>query len=1245
MKKRMKTYTYRRILGFTLLILVLAGVAPLLTTVVRAQSVALITGYPSYVYPGSVVTVTITAYLPGLYTLYLANSNTTPFTVWASQSINIPSPGNYSVSLQLPKKLPDLSKPPKLWILIYLGTVRMDSKSADIYPLIEVSPPATTIVAFNGAFNSVTVYGYGFDPTSSVNEVVFISVNYSGYTKNYTVTSPNNKAGSDGSFNITVSFSESFYIAGGLYNVNVTSDTIYANSTKLGSLRIDPQAVITNGTTHGSLYGNGRCDSTACELDSIYVYGYGFAPNSSIVNIQLVNRNYTGVNYNFTPPPDNIKTDPNGKFSSSILSSYFRTNMSAGDYYLVVYQAPAPQTFNSTSNIPLGKSGSVSLTLPNGVNVSATTFVSGSWVYQVMSSTMSFNKDQVLSISFTYGGSSYMLSANINTANKSEVLFALYNTTTVPYVQLFNVSVASAYNDTLKAYAASLYFNITPLVHNYSSDDVAPYPPGSYVFYATFYNYSNQILLVLRQYTFNISYANLSIVFTAPDGTTLSWYFVYPDNYTFDGVSVLSASVPAPLPSYGGFSHQISFTYNASTNMSTLKVVLIPLFTAQYSFLNQYYLVRPLLVILKPAPAPGPYMPGQSLTIAVYGFGPSSPWPVAVAVNNITILLDDAVLNASVPLGKDGNATIVNVVLPSVITFGVHYLKGRDSWGYEYTEAIIIGVVSYWMKLTGDKTSPLVSARYGDKSLVVCPCPETYVGLKFCDQCAVYTGVCDYLGDNISIIVSGLVPGETVTFYFGGIVVGTAVANQSGIAISPPITIPTVPAGVYQLSVYGSVSGYKTVDYFYNTTAYLPGVYPQVYPKIVLTDLNIVNISPIIVGSGIVRVIGTGFTPGISIVGVLANDTDAISSVNTHVSRWTADSNGVLTASYPGVGVITPALWIPVIEPGAYAIKLIFFNGSTYGATMAGYVFVINNLSRVATTEQVSSIVSSSTAAILQALSSLDNKLSASIAELSGRLDTLISLLTSLNSSLSTQISSLSSQIASARSDILNSISSARSDILNSIASARSDILNSISSVDAKVSALQTSVAGLSDKIDSLTTTINSVVATLTNVTSGLNTVLSQLKSLSDQLTGTLATLTTTVSGLSTAVNDLKTSIATVSSKIDTVNSKIDTLSGTLTTLSNTLNTVNSKVDTLSGAVSTLSNNVNTVSSKVDAVSSKIDTASSSLSSAISDVKSSLSSQLGTASIVLYIAVVLALLSFIFALLSYLSVRKATISK
>ncbi|MEM4965817.1 MAG: hypothetical protein QXS45_03480 [Sulfolobales archaeon] len=1226
----MKTYTYRRILGFTLLILVLAGVAPLLTTVVRAQSVALITGYPSYVYPGSVVTVTITAYQPGLYTLYFA-SNTTPYTVWASQSINVPTPGNYNISLLLPKSLPNLTSPPVLQILLYLGPNLQDNKSAYIYPLIEVSPPATTIVTFNGTFNNVTVYGYGFDPNSSVSAVVFTSVNYSGYIKTYNLTN-STTAGSDGSFNITVNFSTSFYIAGGLYNVNVTSNATYAANTMLGSLRIDPQAVITNGTRYGSVYGNGRCDSIACELNSIYVFGYGFAPNSSIVNIQLVNRNYTGVNYNFTPP-GNLTTSPDGNFISSSLSSYFQTNMSAGDYYLVVYQAPAPQTSTNSSNIPLGTSGSVSLTLPNGVNVSATTFVNGSWVYQVMSSTMSFNTNQVLSISFTYGGSSYMLSANLNASNTSQVLFALYNTTTVPYVQLFNVSVALAYSSSLNASAASLYFNITPLVYNYSSGDVPPSPPGSYVFYATFYSYSNQILLVLRQYTFSISYANLSIVFTAPNGTTLSWYFVYPDNYTFNGVSVLSASVPAPLPSYGGFSHQISFTYNASTNVGTLEVVLIPLFTAQYSFLNQYYLVRPLLVILQPAVAPGPYMPGQSLTIAVYGYGPSSPWPVAVAVNNITILLDDTVLNASVPLGKDGNATIVNVVLPSVISFGVHYLKGRDSWGYEYTEAIIIGVVSYWMKLTGDKTSPLVSAGYGNKSLVVCPCSETYVGLKFCKQCAVYTGVCDYLGDNISVTLSGLAPGETVTFYFGGIVVGTAVADSNGVA-SLSFTVPTVPAGVYQLSVYGSVSGYRTVDYFYNTTAYLPGVYPQVYPKIILTDLNNISLLPIIVGSGIVRVIGTGFTPGISIVGVLANDTDAISSVNTHVSRWTADSNGVLTASYPGVGVITPALWIPVIEPGAYAIKLVFFNGSTYGATMAGYVFVINNLSRVATTEQVSSIVSSSTATILQALSSLDNKLSASIAELSGKLDTLTSLLTSLNSSLSTQISSLSSQIESARSDILNSISSARS-----------DILNSISSVDAKVSALQTSVAGLSDKIDSLTTTINSVVATLTNVTSGLNTVLSQLKSLSDQLTGTLATLTTTVSGLSTAVNDLKTSIATVSSKIDTVNSKIDTLSGTLTTLSNTLNTVNSKIDTLSGAVSTLSNNVNTVSSKVDAVSSKIDTASSSLSSAISDVKSTLSSQLGTASIVLYIAVVLALLSFIFALLSYLSVRKATISK
>ncbi|MEM3961066.1 MAG: hypothetical protein QXQ36_04300, partial [Sulfolobales archaeon] len=154
------------------------------------------------------MTVTITAYQPGLYTLYLANSPTEPFTAWASQSINVPTPGNYSISLQLPKKLPNLNTTPTLWILLYLGPTLQDNKSAYIYPLIEVSPPATTIVAFNGAFNSVTVYGYGFDPTSSVNEVVFISVNYSGYIKTYPATAT---AGSDGSFNITVSFNIILY--------------------------------------------------------------------------------------------------------------------------------------------------------------------------------------------------------------------------------------------------------------------------------------------------------------------------------------------------------------------------------------------------------------------------------------------------------------------------------------------------------------------------------------------------------------------------------------------------------------------------------------------------------------------------------------------------------------------------------------------------------------------------------------------------------------------------------------------------------------------------------------------------------------------------------------------------------------------------------------------------------------------------------------------------------------------------
>ncbi|MGC9148796.1 MAG: hypothetical protein ACP5GI_05085 [Sulfolobales archaeon] len=1257
---------YKTIYVLLALLVLIAPLATLMTPV-KAQ-VATIASVSTPVYPGEPVTVTLTVTQGNILLNVTLASDSVPTYVWASQAVYAAQPGTYVVALTLPKELPGLSSPPTLYVIVYLGATPQDVKYVPIYPKIEVSPPKTTNVDEKGATKSVVVSGYGFDNGATVTEIVFDNLNYPGTVYNVPVTIT---VGPYGNFSTTVKLLDitGVGIPSGSYNVTVTASGVtYIDYLKNATLEILPQAiiyaspnppVIEPNSGGGRVYAHGRCDASVCEYNYVYVYLYGFPPKSSVPMIQLVNRNYTGINYNFTLDPTTNKTDVNGYLVINLGTSSTLFNMSAGDYYVVVYVSPAPQTFTNSTTIPLGKKGTVPLSLPNGAKVSAVSYVKGNWDYVVKSSDTSYTITDTLRIDFTYGGYSYRLAANWNTTS-GNVTFALYNTSTLPYTQLFNVSVASAYNDTIKANVSVVYFNITPLAYDINSSDTPPSPAGSYVFYASFYGYPNQILLVLRQYQFVISYANLSILLKAPDGTVFSWYYEYPGNYSFDGVSKLSAKVPPK--EYAGYEYRICFSYDASTQLATLKVKLTSLALTSYPFLNQYYLVRPILLILSPASAPGPYMPGQALVVAAYGYGPSYPWTTAIPnapflYNNLTIRLDLTVLNASLPLGSDGNATYAYVYLPSQLTFGVHYLKGTDSWGYEYTEAIIIGVAAYWAKIVFGKYSPdnRVSAGYYNNARIeACPCPESQgvVGMKYCGACAVYAGDCDYLGDYVQVVVSGLAPGENVSFYFGGVYRGSALADANGMA-SIVFVVPTLPSGTYIISVVGSVTGYKEVTFFYNGTAFLSGVNPIVYPKILLVDLGVKLgvladnsttrvASPIIVGSGIVKVVGTGFTPGVQFLAVLINNTDATASVNNNVGRWNANADGVLVAYSVAGRVIEPGLWIPMMEPGKYLVELLYLppGSATASVTMGGYVFVINNISIMATKDDLAK----ATSQILSSLSALDTKLSASLTELSGKLDTAISQLGGLSENLSslsskvdaltTAVSALSSDLSKTRSDILSAISSVDtkvSALQTAVSSARSDILSAISALDTKVSAL-------SSKIDTLATS-------LTNVTSGLSTVLSQLKDLSDRMSSTLATLTTTVSGLSTKIDTVSSAVSDLKNAVASISSKVDSVSAAVSDVKSAVGALQTSVNNVASAVNSVSSKVDSVSSKVDTVSSKVDSGFADLKKSLSDTQSALSSQLSTASIVLYVATVLALLAFVFSLLAYLSMRKATAAK
>jgi|GEM_PF-782393 len=1260
-------------------ILLLTGAFVGLVTPVQAQ-VASIVSVSTPVRPGETVTVTFNV-LQGNVLINVTLGNADLSSIWVSQAVLAQTPGTYTVSVTLPTSLPGIGSPPTLNVSIFLGGTLQSSTTVSIYPKIVVTPPKTTNVDAFGVFQNLNISGYGYDPRTNVTFINLSSVTYPGLNYNVSLNTTVT-AGSDGSFLVTLNIGSNISpispdgrpegIAGGKYNVSATTDATYANMTEPGVLEILPQALIYDAKagTYGRVYANGRCDSQLCDQNRIGVYLYGFPPNSSVPQIQFVNRNYTGVNYNFTFDPSTNKTDSNGFTYLNLTYSSTQTNMSAGDYYIVVYVSPAPPPQQPSSSpptsVPLGKKDTVTLSLPNGANVSAVSYVSGKFDYVQKAPDLSYTITDTLKVDFTYGGYSYRLAANWNSTT-GKVTFALYNTSTLPYTQLFNISVETAYNDTYKANVSVVYFNITPTLNYtaYPDNDTPPSPApdnNNYTFWGSFYLYPNQILLVLRQYQFVLSYANLSITLTAPDGTKFSWYFEYPGNYTYDGVSVVSANVSQ---TYAGYKYDISFSYNASNQSATLSATLTSLVTptpTPYRFLNQYYLVRPVLVILSPHPAPGPYMPGDALVIAAYGYGPGYPWTTVIPnapflYNNINITLDYTVLNASLSLGKDGNATIAYVYLPAKITFGVHYLKGTDSWGYEYTEAIIIGVAAYWAKIVWGKYSPdyHVSAGYYNNARVeVCPCPESLgvVGMKYCGKCAVYAGDCDYLGDYIEVVVSGLVPGESVNVSFGGEYRGTVTADSNGMA-RIVFVVPTLPSGKYEISIVGSITGYRPVDSFYNGTVPLSDVNPEVYPKIVLLDLTTelkplddnsttVVPAPVIVGSGIVQVVGTGFTPGVQFLGVLINNTDATASVNSNVARWNANSKGVLVAYSIAGRTITPGLWIPMVEPGRYKVELVYLmpNTTVPSVSMGGYVFVINNISIMATQDDLSK----ATSQILSSLSALDTKLSAALTELSGRLDTVISQLGSINNTLtgltesvatlSSKLDALSSDLKSTRSDVLSAISGVDAKVTalqSAVASARSDILSAVAGVDAKVTAL-------SGKIDTLTTS-------LANVTTGLSTLMSQLKDLSDKMSTTLATLSTTVTGLSTKIDAVTTTLSDLKTAVAGVSSKVDSVSAAVSDLKNSVSAVSSKVDTVSSAVADVSKKVDSVSSAVGTVSSKLDTMSSDLKKSISDMQTALSGQLSTASIVLYVATILALLAFVFALLAYLSVRKATATK
>ncbi len=1263
-----------KILALIALISIIAPTVLITVPVTYAQTnvISIVSVTPStYVHPGETVTVEVAVGISGVqYTVELRSCYNTSI-VWAKVTRVAPSAGNYIVTLVLPKSgLPGIGAPACAQVAA-LSPVSstVATYNLSIAPLITVNATKTPNILPTGQPIYVNITGYGFDDNATIYNVTFVGPITIHYPVNINVTK-------EGTFTVTL---ELLNVTGGeglpegLYEVGVDSNTRYLSELEPANLTIVPQIIISPTSGHG------RCDSILCELEDMTITGYGFDANSNITEVKFYNTNFS-LWYNYTIL-HGVQADEYGHFviPGSAIISINKYNMTAGMYNFYIIEKPATQVFTTgkeainyntfnTLQIPPSQTEAV---LGTPANVTAVYYVNGAWTYKTLATRSTYTKTEVLRIDFTENGISYELAANLveenTTAGWILVQFALYNMSVSPPVTLFNVTInSSSYNSNIGAYYAELYFNITPRVV-YSTTKNA-----TYIYHAVFYDYPNMVYLVLEKLTFEVSYANLTMYYSnTATGKFLKWYFVYnasnpsASNFTYSN-GELSASVSFID---ANIAFNAIFTSVPAEKWAQLDLVATPLTIKLFYFDNVYYIVRPLLVLISPSIV----MPGSTVTLAAYGYGP--------APNTLTITLDKKLKIATVPLGKDGNATFT-IILPKNVTYGAHYLWGRDSYGYEYSLAIIVGSKAYWIKLPLPKVmvntaTNIVTAGYNGKTLIVCPYPVQFIGNAL-TYTVRYTGKCDYLGDEIEVVVSGLSPGDKIVVYFGNVEVATAVANSSGIAVAS-FTVPTLPQGSYEIKV---VTPYGTLyPQFFNGTMFL-SVPAVIEPKIVLTDLNNESLLPVLVGPGIVKVIGTGFPVGAGFDAVLINGTDAITTFAANIRMWTTNDYGELVSTGGGA----PAIYLPVLQPGAYEISLVYTVGSTTEVSAAGVVYVVNNVSIVATSNELAKAISTLEAGLndlAKMMSSAEASVLSAIKSLEGSLSkysaTLNSIVNSLNS-VSSKVESLASQVSDLKSYVANEIDNLKSEI-----SAVSKTVSSLASIADEVKTLKSSIASLSEtatKIEDIATKLSSSVSSITSTLSSISTKISDLSSAVSTIESSLSTISSTVSsnakaiaGLSSSVSTLKSQVSTLSSTLSDVKSAISTIESSLSSVSKTVSSVastlsalsasvsdiKSKLGEISSSLSTVSSNVASLNNKVSSLSSEVSNVKSSvaslqnnvkslgntlanvkssLSSEISSAKKSLQSSLGTVQVLVIVALILALIAAVASIFGAIQISR-----
>jgi archaellum component FlaC len=559
-------------------------------------------------------------------------------------------------------------------------------------------------------------------------------------------------------------------------------------------------------------------------------------------------------------------------------------------------------------------------------------------------------------------------------------------------------------------------------------------------------------------------------------------------NYTGLGVSYkvdfFLQGIDVPTGAFGEFRVTLDVKSNMTAGLYYPVVVYFDPVTSKYSdpisFINTYYLVRPILLFLYNGllykEYPVVLYPGDNITIVAFGYGPGKDW----TTNSVKLYIYiDTQLLTEVELEKNGHA-VTTTTLPHDLTYGSHYIKGIDDWKYEYTVAVVIGGRAVFTVINPITKKPTdvnkVTASWYGKILTVCPC-ETVLGCSYCNKTVVYNGECDYLGDYVKVMIYGLTPGEKlVKVYLGGaelpadLIVDAKPADANG-RMEFTFIVPTIPQGTYTITVVTETQTIQVV-WAYNASIN----YIEVVPKILLLPLSEEPYIPVLVGSGVVRVIGTGFPQGVLFYKALLNDTDALEALTTQVTKWSTDESGVVIGGKIKDLVIKPALLIPMIEPGKYSIRLVYYVGTTLDYSLPGYVYVVNNISKIPSVDDI-------TSAIREGLDNVRTTLNTLSQTLGGKVDQVLSVVNDIKDNLGklndivSRLDSISSNLASASDKITNAANKIDtiSGQLQTVTSALDDVKKGIDGLKTDVGNVKTSVDAVKTSVDNVASSVNSV--------------------------------------------------------------------------------------------------------------------------------------------------------------------------